>query len=281
MLISTEIGTFQGLGSIEKTLDTLKEAGFTAYDFSMFDVYFESVANVDDYKEKAQAIRDYADSIGIVCNQSHAPFPTARKGDEAYNKAMLPKIRRAIEVSGILGAKVCVVHPCNDYTATENAELYKNFESCAREAGVKIGVENMWNWNGEENHAKTAACSRHDDFKAHLDLLPKDVFVACLDIGHAEMAGLDTNAVKMVETLAESLEAIHLHDNNCWHDNHAVPYTYNIDFAKVIDALKRVGYKGDITLETNLAKKVPVALIPATAKYMAEIANYFKNEIEK
>lgn len=281
MLISTEIGSFKRLGSVEKTLDVLKEAGFTAYDFSMFDVYFESVANADDYKEKARAIRAYADSIGIVCNQSHAPFPSARKGNDEYNRQMLPKLRRAIEVSGILGAKVCVVHPCNDYTATENAELYKTVEPWAREAGVKIGVENMWNWNCEEDHAATAACSHHDDFRAHLDFLPKDVFVACLDIGHAEMKGLDTDAVKMIERLNERLEAIHLHDNNQWGDNHAVPFTYNIDFSGVIEGLKKIGYKGDITLETNLAEKVPVSLIPATAKYMAEVANYFKKEIEK
>ena len=50
---------------------------------------------------------------------------------------------------------------------------------------------------------------------------------------------------------------------------------------KMIEALRKIGYKGDITLETNNAAKVPVALIPAVARYAAAIANYFKEEVEK
>ena len=102
---------------------------------------------------------------------------------------MFPKIVRAIEVSGILGAKICVIHPCNDYTPEENAILYKSFEPHARKAGVKIGLENVWSWPNGSVTAIPSACSHHENFRAHLDLLPADVFVACLDIGHAELQG--------------------------------------------------------------------------------------------
>ena len=146
--ISTNISPFEKVGTRKEVIKMLKEAGFTAYDFSMFcnqwGVVYNDFLSSDDYLEKAKDLRAYADSIGMVCNQSHAPFSTAIIGDDDYNKKMFDLICRAIEVSGILGVKVCVVHPCNDYTAEENAKLYSRFEEVARKAGVKIGVENMY-----------------------------------------------------------------------------------------------------------------------------------------
>ncbi|MBQ8295602.1 MAG: hypothetical protein IJX87_04115 [Clostridia bacterium] len=73
-----------------------------------------------------------------------------------------------------------------------------------------------------------AACSHHDDFKAHLELLPADVFVACVDIGHAEMAGLSTSAAQMIETLGDRVLALHVHDVDLVHDNHQVPFTQKL-----------------------------------------------------
>lgn len=281
--ISSEIQSFKQYGNAWEIVKMLKEVGFTAYDASMLkDGVFDEILYAENWEEKAREFRAYADGLGIVCNQAHAPFATARKGDDEYNAQMLPKIKRAIEVSGILGAKICVVHPCNNYTAEENAVLYKNFEETAKKAGVKIAVENMWNWKQGSPVATPAACSHHDDFKKHLDLLNKDVFVACVDIGHAEMAGLNTSAVEMIETLGESVQCIHLHDIDGVKDNHQVPFTQKVDFAKIIDALKVVNYQGDITLEVAYAPlKTPKELQKPLAKYLAEIANYFKNELEK
>lgn len=281
--VSTEIQSFKKYGDAKAIIKMLKEVGFTAYDASMFwEGVLDYIIYAEDWEEKAKEFRAYADEIGIACNQSHAVFPSARKNDEKYNTWIFPKVVRCIEVSGILGAKVCVVHPCNDWTAEENAEFYKKLEPFAREAGVKIAVENMWNWSAGSPTATKAACSHHDDFKAHLDLLPADVFVGCVDIGHAEMAGLDTSAAQMIETLAERMGAMHLHDVDGLHDNHQVPFTQKVDFQTVIDALKKINYQGDITLEVAYApKKTPDELQKALAKYLFEIANYFKNQLEK
>ncbi len=262
----------------------LKNAGFTAYDASMLtNGSFDDILFAENWQKKAKEFRAYADELGIKCNQSHAPFASAKLNDEKYNEWIFPRLIRAIQVSGILGAKVCVVHPCNDWDAETNANLlYKRLENCAREAGVKIGVENMWNcvnWGTPEFRATPAACSHHDDFKAHLDLLPSDVFVACVDIGHAEMAGLETSAMQMIETLGDRMEAMHLHDVDLINDNHQIPFSQGIDFAKVIEALKKIGYKGDITLETT-NDRTPYELLEAKARYLASIANYFKEQTD-
>ena len=277
MDISTEISSLRFYDlDFSKRIKLLKDCGFTAYDFSMFDL---AITRDNNYKENAIKLREYADSIGIKCNQSHAPFPSARIGDEVYNEEITLLINRAIEISGILGAKSCVVHPVNDFNAQQNAIMYQNFIDVAKKYNVKICVENMWNWTGD--YASKAACSHHDDFKKHLELLDSNIFVACLDIGHAEMKGLETTAVQMIKTLDKKLFALHIHDNDCHHDNHKLPYTGNIDFAPIITALKEVDYKGDITFEADtLCKVVPKELIPGALRFMADIGKYFKSEIE-
>lgn len=283
MYISTEISSLRSYGSDKDVIRLLKESGFTAYDFSMFGKETER----EDYSEQAKELRSYADEIGIVCNQSHAPFPSARKGDEEYNRAMFPKLVRAVEISGILGAKVCVVHPCNDWTAEENVKnLYLKLAPYARKAGVKIGVENMWNWfrrgqTGE--HVLPAACSLCEDFKAHMEMLPKDAFTACVDIGHAEMMrAYGTSAENLIETLGEYTGAMHLHDVDLTYDNHALPFTQKIDYERVIAALRKIEYRGDVTLESNtFFNRLPEELLPAAVRYAAEVANYMKERIEK
>ena len=292
MYISTEISSWRGIGSDEKAIKLLKDSGFTAYDYSMFsdpgkaNLGYELLIS-ENYIEKAKEIRRYADSIGMPCNQTHAPFPTARLGDEEYNKYAKELTIRALKISGILGAKYCVVHPCNNYTPEENLELYKNLVQVAKEAGVKIATENMWNCTGRgtpEFTLKPAACSSHENFKRHMDLLTeldKDLFGACLDIGHSEMRGLDTSAVEMLKTLGDYVTGIHLHDNDLRYDNHNLPFVGDMDYAPIIEAFRAIGYKGDITLESHrFASKLPVELLPAAAKYAAAVAQYFKNQIE-
>ena len=205
MEISTQTSPFYSYGNNEEIIKLLKDSGFTAYDFSMYDFEKDeehTFLKLDDYKERAAELRKYADSLGIKCNQSHAPFPSAKKGNEEYNKYIFPYLVRAIEVSGILGATTCVVHPCNDYTAEENASLYGALKECAEKSGVIICTENMFNWDRENNRACFAACATAKDFCDHLALLDEKSFGACLDLGHGEIMG------DIVNSATESLLCI-------------------------------------------------------------------------
>ena len=124
MRISTEMKSMRNIGDKYTVLKLLKDSGFDAYDFSASDLYAEDLISGENYKEKLQKFREYADSIGIICNQSHAPFPDVVHKKE-YPPEMIETVIRVIEASGILGAKVCVVHPSKCYTAEQNEEFYK------------------------------------------------------------------------------------------------------------------------------------------------------------
>lgn len=251
-------------------LSFLKECGFDAYDYTFS--AGEAPFGETDYIEKAKAFRKYGEGIGIVCHQTHAPFPTAKIDNDEFNRDMFRQIVRAIEISGALGAKICVVHPSVDHSIEENIRLYKELEPYARGAGVKIGVENMTRDTG----------SHHTHIKAILDGLPEDVFVFCLDSGHAEMAQNKTSAVEMVQAMGDRLQAVHLHDCDKIRDNHGLPFTYKIDFHTLISEMKKVGYQGDIMLEIgSFFSGVPDVLLPLYTQLAAKVASYIREQLQK
>lgn len=255
MKISTEIQSATKIVGEEKAVELIAKAGFDAWDFSLFsmcayDWRTRSVLPSEHVLAGNKAI-DFAKKLkkigldnGIICNQSHAPFPTGCEGIRA-------KLQLAIECTAEAGGKICVIHPDNDKDARQNAEMYLELLPFAKACGVKIATENMWDWDNAKDQAAPAACSSPQSFLEHLNAVNDEYFVACLDVGHAEMRGLNTNSVEMIRALSGKLQALHLHDNDLWHDSHQIPFSMHIDFVKIIKALREIDYQGDFTLEAD------------------------------
>ena len=255
MKISTEIASPSKIVGEEKAVELVAKAGFDAWDFSMcspFEINWNTgellrkdhPLNGPDYLKFARRLKQIGLDNGIVCNQSHAPFPL-------FIPAYMPYIKKAIECTAEAGGEICIVHPGNDWSPEKNAEVYHELLPFAKECGVKIATENMWNWDNEKGHSCFAACATPESFKAHIDAVNDEFLVACVDIGHAEMKGSDTTAADMIKTLKDSVQALHIHDNDKLHDNHQIPFSMDIDYVPVIKALKEIGYKGYFTLESN------------------------------
>lgn len=253
MKISTEIASAAKIIGEEKAVELIAKAGFDAWDFSMFsmckyDWNLKTVLPTDhplsgnNYLAFARKLKQIGLDNGIHCNQSHAPFPV-------YCKKIRSYLKRAIECTAEAGGKICVIHPDNFKTPQENAEMYLELIPFANECGVKIATENMWCWDKENDHSTFAACATPKSFCEHI--YAADGLVACLDIGHAEMKGSDTTAVEMIKALGDKLQALHLHDNDKWHDSHQIPFSMDIDFIPIVKALKEIDYKGYFTLEAD------------------------------
>lgn len=255
MKISTEIYSAALLVGEEKAVEYIAKAGFDAWDFSMFamceyDWNRKTLLETDhplaskNYLAFARRLRQIGLDNGIVCNQSHAPFPTSCT-------QIRPYLKRAIECTAEAGGSICVIHPDNDSSAQENAEIYQELLPFAKECGVKIAAENMWNWDEGKGESCFAACATSESFLEHLDAVQDDFFVACLDIGHAEMKGSGSGAARMIRALGSHLAALHIHDNDRLHDSHQIPFSMSIDFESVVRALKEIGYQGYFTLEAD------------------------------
>ena len=255
MKTSTEIWSSSQIVGEEKAVELVARAGFDAWDFSMFEMAridwrtYELLdkphpLNGSDYIKFAKTLRKIGEDNGIYCNQSHAPFPSSAPGVKSY-------LKRAIECTAIAGGEICIIHPDNNQTPERNAEFYLELLPFAKEHGVKIATENMWNWKANAPTACAAACSHHDDFLKHILAVNDPYLVACLDIGHAEMAGLDTSVYQMAHTLGSHLQALHIHDNDKLGDKHQIPFSMKIDWNMVAKALKEIGYAGHLTLEAD------------------------------
>ncbi len=254
MRLSTEINSSAKHVGEERAIELIAKAGFDCYDFSMFEmarIDWRSMTVIDtdhplnksSYAEFAKKLKGVADSCGIVCNQSHAPFPSRIVG--------MDFIKRAIECTAIAGGKICIVHPDNNFTAEQNAKMYAEILPFAKEHGVKIATENMWNWANGATQSCEAACSTSEDFVKHIDTVNDKNFIACLDIGHAEMRGSGSGAYNMIKALGSRLGAVHIHDNDQINDSHQIPFSMNIDFEQVARGLKEINYQGDLTLEAD------------------------------
>lgn len=252
MKISTEIESASRIVGEEKAVELIAKAGFDAWDFSMtpmckYDCGNKCLLDNDhplagnNYLAFARKLKQIGLDNGIHCNQSHAPFPT-------YCDEIRGYLKRAIECTAEAGGKICIIHPDNYKSAEENAEIYFELLPFAKECDVKIATENMFNWN---NGPAPAACSSPESFLEHLKVVNDDYFVACLDIGHAELKTLNTSAVEMIKALGDYVQALHIHDNNTQGDNHQIPFSMSIDFEAVAKALKEINYKGYLTLEAD------------------------------
>lgn len=267
----------------KKALEYIKKAGFDGYDYSMFDHVNEYIFNNDNYIDYAKELRKVSDDLGLPCLQSHAPSPLMRTVEQVVplEKTFL----RSIEVASILGCKIIVIHPGSFLTAEENKiHIYDKLLPYAKEMGVTIATENMFKWKEgfEEIETVPSACGTAKDFVEHIDLINHPNFTACLDIGHAEMVNCE-GAVKLIKALGhDRLGALHVQDNDLFHDNHTLPFLGGINWYEIAKALKEIDYKGHFTFENDgFLVGFPNELIPQALKLIEQTGRYLIKQIEE
>lgn len=282
MKTSTEIASAAKLIGEERAIEAYARAGFDAWDFSMFEMCRFDWNRRDVIPSDhplagknalsfARRLKQIGLNNGIHCNQSHAPFPSDCPPIHDH-------LKLAIECTAEAGGQICIIHPANNASPEQNAEMYLELLPFAKSCGVKIATENMWNWDNEANHCTFAACATPESFNAHLDAVNDPSFVACLDLGHAEMFGVNTSAAEMIRKLGPRLQALHIHDNDKIHDSHQIPFSMQIDFLPVIQALKDIGYQGYFTLEADqyLSAYTPDNITEGIAK-LSEAVHKFED----
>ena len=288
MLVSSPIELLDERIGEREAIKLFKDAGFEAFDMSLFrmikkdnDYYTD-----EDYIERATELRRYIDEIGIVCNQSHAPFPSSFGDDR--DEWVFNQIVKSMEIASILGAKCIVVHPKQHLNYAEhakelfemNVEFYKSLIPYAQRFGIKIATENMWQTNNGSRVPSDSVCSRAWEFCKLIDAVNSPYLVGCLDIGHAALMNADIP--KFIKALGpERLQALHVHDVDLVHDNHTLPYLHKINFASVTEALGEIGYKGDITFEANsIFRNYPTELYLSVARLMKDTGDYLAKSVE-
>ncbi|MDI9498183.1 MAG: sugar phosphate isomerase/epimerase family protein [Bacillota bacterium] len=269
----------------EEGIRRIARAGFDGIDLSLFDLARQKhVFLTDDWTLRADDLLALARELGTPFTQAHAPFPSIRLGDSAYNEFMDFRLRRSIEISGRLGIEAIVIHP---FFASEDGEeqiaanlaFYQAFEPLLRDCGVKIAVENLWRHDAQGNIIG-GIFSRGSELAAFLDRLDPECFTACHDVGHSGLVGEDAAAA--VRAIGHRhLTTVHIHDNNHRDDQHLAPHLGLIDWEALTVAFGEINYSGDFTLEADFTlQRQPETNFDRTLRYMEATSRDLMRRIE-
>ncbi len=284
MLYSTQTETlFHTLGE-DNALDLFKDAGFPALDFSMFTA---DIVKTDGYRDYAIALRKKAKDRGIIFNQMHAPFGGGR---EFYTTETRPILPRCLEFASLLGVKNMIVHPITDprYYGHEeehfemNMEFYRFLAPYAKEYGVKIAIENMWEIHPIHHAIVDSDCADPYEHIKYFDTLDDDeAFTLCLDLGHVALCGREPE--ESIRILGhDRLGAIHAHDVDYRSDLHTLPGVSLLNWEGICKSLGEIDYIGDFTLEADsFYKHLPKAVYPEACRLMSAVCRDMVRQIEE
>jgi len=286
MLLSTSTGYLAKTLGLEGALRAIKAAGFDAYDFSVSSLTGGPDAPLmqENYVEYLKPLKDLADSLGLVCNQSHGTFPPEKYGDEEYNKATFPRILREMEAAAYMGAPCIVIHavkplPKEVDAIGENLRFYRSLIPYCEKFRIKVAVENLFEMDPLRERRRPCCIGTSRQLADFMDQLNNPWFTVCLDVGHAAINVEDPQDA--IRTLGNRIGCVHIHDNDFVNDRHTIPYLGKTDWNEVCKAFADIGYAGDFTSETCVYEGAfPAELVPAALQLEASVFRYLMAKIE-
>ncbi|MBR5519059.1 MAG: sugar phosphate isomerase/epimerase [Clostridia bacterium] len=285
MLLSVDTNVLRDKYDDITAIKMIKEAGFDAYDYSMFRAKGERDMLGDDYIERARNLRKISDEIGILCRQAHAPFSFQYTNKIDISDPEYLKIVRSMEVASILGAKNIIVHtvkkdlPDGFDLEDYSREFYRSFIPYCEKYNISISVENLVGRHPEtkEKFEVFSNPLKHIEFVKSLE---SKYFNICIDVGHSALLGYMPEDV--INAMDSSLfKTIHIHDNDFERDSHVLPYEGKTDWEAVTKALANVGYEGDFSFELEgLFYRLDDALLLAGLKFAEATGRVLIEKIE-
>jgi len=172
---------------------------------------------------------------------------------ENVRKAWVQEGKNAIDIAHELGIKLVNFHFDSVPMFFKDRKIRKKIldnhvkslgelVEYGRRHGMKVVLE-----NGLLADLMAAGRSDMESYKYIVDRV-EDLDVN-LDIGHAFIHGGMKNVLRFINTFRKRIEHIHLHDNRGKTDDHFPLGLGDIDYEKIIKALRKIGYDKTITFE--------------------------------
>ena len=296
--ISVQTAGIVNVFGADEGFKMIHEAGFDCVDFNVVDMALpggkiargelDSIYDKSDDEiiEYFRPYKEAAEKYGVEFYQAHAPFPSWVKDAPVTNEYMIQVLEKCLMVCTYIGCPYLIVHPffqsyADALPADEewniNIRQYSRLIPAIKKYGVTVCLENMFTVNRRKVYA--AICQNPDEVNRYIDTLNEmageKCFAFCLDTGHALLVGSDIYNV--IKKIGHRIEALHIHDNDGWDDQHLAPYMGKLDWDRFIKGMREIGYKGALSFETfctmsvfdkELAPNV-LSLIGATGKMFA------------
>ncbi len=257
-----------GIG-VNAVLQKAKELGYEAVELTL---EAEGDITADTPDDKLQEIRNAADELGIklptFATGLHWQYPLITAGGKEGTEG-IEIVKHEVRCAKILGASTVLTVPCTvgpdlDYDDAYNTgiQLYRKLGDIGVEAGVNVGVENVWN--------KFLVSPM--EFARFVDEVNHPNVVAYFDVGNVLLFGYPEQWIKI---LGKRIKAIHFKDFRTAVGTLAGFVDLlegDVAWDAVIAALKAVGYDGAVTAEMMPQYGYhPWRLLEATSKSMDAI----------
>ena len=283
MLISTQTSHAVSRLGFEQGVLTLKNAGYDCLDLSLFEMIRDDSPYIaGDWRKLVEERKAFCDANGIIFNQSHAPFSFAWADENIRENIAKPRVEQSLEISAMMGVKIAVVHPLHwmPYLGHEdeinelNIQYYKSLVPLARNLGVKIALENMWQKEIKRKCICTDVAGFAKDHAALIDAIDSEWVVACLDVGHCSLVGEE--AEDTIRILGhDRLKSVHLHDNDYQGDRHTIPGLGLMNWDNIMKAFEDIKYDGEFTYEADaFLKGFDNEFFPTAVEFMVKRAKH-------
>ncbi len=296
-LVGLSIGALQKKYGDLRAIEIAREIGADAVDFSIDDgdadyrnensVYSKGVDAIGEYYTK---VKEKADSVGIIINQTHGKMPGFRNIAHE-DEALVKNTELDCFVTSVLGADTCVVHNATSIFLGANPDpelmhklsfdMFSRIIPFAKKNGIKIATETFG------DAVKYSACDFFGNieefekaYKAIKDIDEfKDNFTICVDTGHSNKAMRYNNPAPedVIRRLGSEVTVLHLNDNDTFTDQHKMPLSGTINWKKVFESLDEIGYNGVYNMELNLAHYGKELLVD-TAEFAIKVMRNILNE---
>ena len=288
MELSINVDGLSGRFGLEKAVKMAKNAGFNALDYFIALDDKNCQLHGENYRSIIADARRTAEKEGLRFNQTHAPFRYSVK--EWNEEGNFDYFIKALEITALLGAETCIVHPLHhmEYLGHEeeifrlNMDYYRRLIPYCKEYGVKACVENMFQIHRIRKNITFDTCSTVKEFIRYVDTLDSEYIVACLDVGHVVLPDGPDSPADFIRALGhDRLKALHIHDNDYRNDQHLVPYQGKIDWNAVTSALGEIDYTGVFTYEVCMTPfSMPDELVEEAVHLAGSIGKYLVKKVE-
>jgi len=219
-------------------------------------VEVENIELVDDgshalNSRRTRALKGIAEDRGLQMTV-HAPFADVNpaSSDHFLRRAALRRLKKSILLSSDLGAHLWTFHPglqtgiSHFYPGLDwnlNLESVRELLGLSQQCGVKIAIENT-------PDPFPFLLKNVNDFVRFYESLGNADLGLTLDVGHANISG---QVYEFIESFPSRIAHAHLHDNLGDFDSHLGVGSGNIDWRKLINALRKIDYKGVLVVEAE------------------------------
>ena len=270
----------------EQGMPVMKAHGYDGIDYQGLG----SMKNSPLYKMSDEEFKAYLTDLnacakrnGLVIHQLHGTWPHVDDLTDEGRAQTVEYFKKCILGAKYLDCPKVIVHPLmpslywgepfvEEQDFAVNKKMLTALAPVAREHGVTVCLENM-------PFPKWSAFSYVKNIKKLLTEIGDEHINACLDTGHFNAEKGDI--YDAITLLGDDLAALHIHDDRNGQDRHLLPFQGDIDWDGFIRGLKDIGYKGVISLETNIRPKTPQPMRGRMEIELANIARYLADEIEK